>query len=51
MPLAKMACNLLSTADGHTKSALSREFAAQWFKQRKADLPVEIGTAFPPCTP
>ena len=51
MTLAEMACIILNTADGRTKTERSREFAAQWFRQRKADLPVEIGTAVPPHMP
>ena len=37
MDLAQMACAVLNTADGRAKTALSREFAAQWNAARAAD--------------
>ena len=51
MPLAQMACEVLNTADGRGKTALSRRFAAEWFAKRNAELPVEVGLAIPPNRP
>ena len=34
MSLSEMACNVLETPNGRQKTALSREFASQWFQQR-----------------
>ena len=51
MPLAEMACAVLTTSDSREKTILSRRLAAQWFEHRHADLPVEIGTASPPDMP
>ena len=48
MTLAQMACAVLNTADGWAKTALSRDFAAQWFTARAAGDAVVIGTATPP---
>lgn len=51
MPLAEMAVAVLKTADGHEKTALSRELAAMWQAARaRGDTP-EIGTARPPDQP
>ncbi|MQQ06976.1 DUF455 family protein [Epibacterium sp. SM1979] len=50
--LAEMATQVLTTADGRTKTALSRQYAAQWFAARKGDAPeIPIGTAQPPLHP
>ncbi|SFU65841.1 Protein of unknown function [Aliiroseovarius crassostreae] len=50
-PLARMAEEVLRTADGREKCALSRRYAAEWFAARTGgDLP-EIGTASPPDFP
>ncbi|WP_224823806.1 ferritin-like domain-containing protein [Cognatishimia sp. MH4019] len=46
-----MACDVLQTADGATKTALSRRYAAQWFAARDAGDPVEIGRGAPPLRP
>jgi len=51
MALAQMACAVLNTAEGRAKSALSREFAAQWNAARAAEDDVEIGSCTPPDTP
>ena len=51
MSLAQMACAVLHTADGRAKTALSRDFAAQWFTARAAGDAVVIGTATPPDMP
>lgn len=50
-PLAQMACDVLTTADGHEKTALSRRYAAEWFEARAKGLTPEIGTASPPLRP
>ncbi|NCW69010.1 MAG: DUF455 family protein [Marivivens sp.] len=50
-PLAQMACDVLTTADGHEKTALSRRYAAEWFEARAQGLAPEIGTASPPIRP
>ncbi len=46
-----MASNVLTTADGAAKTALSRRYAADWFAARDAGTPIEIGTASPPLHP
>ena len=51
MTLAQMACAVLNTADGRTKTALSRDFAAQWLTARAAGDAVSVGTATPPDMP
>jgi len=50
-PLREMATAVLGTADGREKTALSREFAAQWLAARTADNPVSLGSATPPDFP
>ena len=50
-PLAQMAQDVLMTADGRAKTALSRDYAAQWQAARAAGETVEIGTATPPDMP
>jgi hypothetical protein len=47
MSLAQMACEVLNTADGREKTSLSRRFAAEWFANRNAGLPVEVALAPP----
>ncbi|WP_170428287.1 ferritin-like domain-containing protein [Ruegeria arenilitoris] len=47
-----MATEVLTTADGREKTALSKRHAAAWFASRKGDAPaIEIGTATPPLNP
>ena len=47
-PLAEMAVEVLSTADGREKTRISREFAASWKAARDSDKAVAIGAAKPP---
>lgn len=50
--LTQMATEVLTTADGRAKTALSKAHAAAWFASRKAEgEPIEIGTASPPLSP
>lgn len=49
--LAEMAVQVLTTADGRAKCALSRAHAATWFAARAAGTPLPIGTAQPPLHP
>jgi uncharacterized ferritin-like protein (DUF455 family) len=49
--LAEMADAVLRTADGRAKTALSRQFAAQWQAARAAGETPQIGTAQPPLRP
>ncbi|SEM82448.1 Uncharacterized conserved protein, contains ferritin-like DUF455 domain [Gemmobacter aquatilis] len=49
--LADMAVEVLTTADGRAKCALSRAHAAAWFAARAAGTPLPIGTAQPPLHP
>ncbi len=49
--LAEMAVEVLSTADGRAKCALSRAHAARWFAARAAGAPIPRGTATPPDRP
>lgn len=46
-----MAVEVLNTADGRAKAALSHKYAAAWFAARDAGTPLEIGTALPPDQP
>ena len=46
-----MAVEVLSTADGREKTALSREHAARWREARKTDAPIPVGAAHPPLRP
>lgn len=50
--LAEMATDVLTTADGRQKTALSRQYAAKWRDARagKAD-PINVGAAKPPLHP
>ncbi len=50
--LTQMATEVLTTANGREKTALSKRHAAAWFASRKGDGPViEVGTASPPLQP
>ncbi|WP_281953781.1 ferritin-like domain-containing protein [Pseudophaeobacter arcticus] len=52
LTLAQMANDVLTTADGAAKAALSRRHAAAWFAARAQDpCAIEIGTANPPLHP
>ena len=52
LSLAERATQVLTTADGREKTALSRRHAAEWFAARKGERePIEIGTANPPLHP
>lgn len=51
MPLAEMAEAVLRTADGREKTALSRDYAAQWLSARAAGERPEVGRADPPLHP
>ncbi|WP_368183749.1 ferritin-like domain-containing protein [Aestuariibius sp. HNIBRBA575] len=49
--LTQMAIEVLTTADGAEKTALSRRHAATWQAARKSGQRIEIGTATPPLHP
>lgn len=50
--LAQMATEVLTTADGRAKTALSHKYAAMWFASRKDGAePIEVGIAHPPLRP
>lgn len=49
--LSQMAVEVLTTADGREKTALSHKHAAAWFAAREAGTPLEIGSAHPPLRP
>lgn len=49
--LAAMAVEVLSTAEGRAKCALSRRHAEAWFAARAAGTPIPVGTAAPPPHP
>ncbi|WP_246175738.1 ferritin-like domain-containing protein [Roseovarius bejariae] len=49
--LAEMAVEVLTTADGRAKTALSRRHAATWFAAREAGQDIPIGQAIPPLRP
>jgi len=49
--LTQMATQVLTTADGRAKTALSRQHAATWFAAREAGAPLPVGTANPPLRP
>ncbi len=51
MALAQMADAVLRTADGREKTALSRDFAAEWRAARDAGEVPQIGRAAPPMHP
>ncbi|WP_281981927.1 ferritin-like domain-containing protein [Thalassorhabdomicrobium marinisediminis] len=50
-PLAQMAEDVLRTADGRAKTALSRKYAAAWQAARATGATPPIGTATPPDQP
>lgn len=49
--LAEMAVEVLTTADGRTKTALSHQYAADWFAAREAGREIPVGRATPPMRP
>ncbi|MFN7003096.1 MAG: ferritin-like domain-containing protein [Roseinatronobacter sp.] len=49
--LRERAVDVLTTADGRAKTALSRQHAAEWFASRKAGAPLPLGQASPPDFP
>jgi len=49
--LTQMATEVLQTADGREKTALSKSYAQMWFAARNAGETIEIGTANPPLHP
>ena len=49
--LAEMAVDVLTTADGRAKTALGRQYAAEWFAARAAGRPIPVGMAAPPLRP
>ena len=49
--LADMAVEVLTTADGRAKTALSKQHAEAWFAAREAGNPLPIGAASPPLQP
>lgn len=51
LTLAQMANDVLTTADGREKTALSHLHAAAWRASRSGGIAIEIGTAHPPKHP
>ncbi|MDB5664344.1 ferritin-like domain-containing protein [Cypionkella sp.] len=51
LSLAQMAVEVLTTADGRAKTALSHQHALSWRAARAAAAPLEIGHATPPQRP
>ena len=51
IPLAEMAEAVLRTPDGRAKTALSRDFAAQWQQARSTGKTPPVGAANPPLHP
>ena len=49
--LTEMAVEVLTTADGREKTALSRRHAATWFAARDAGTPIPVGQGDPPLRP
>lgn len=49
--LTQMACEVLCTADGREKTALSQRHAQAWFAARAAGNPIQVGQATPPLRP
>ena len=49
--LSQMAVEVLTTADGREKTALSRRYAATWFAAREAGETIPLGHATPPDFP
>jgi uncharacterized ferritin-like protein (DUF455 family) len=51
LTLARMAVEVLTTADGREKTAIGRAHAARWFAAREAGTPLPLGEAQPPLRP
>jgi uncharacterized ferritin-like protein (DUF455 family) len=51
LTLAEMAVEVLTTADGRAKTALSRAHAARWRESRAGDAPIALGHCSPPDRP
>ena len=51
LTLAEMAVEVLTTADGRRKCAVSRAHAAAWFAARTSGQPIPVGRATPPLRP
>jgi len=51
LTLAEMAVQVLTTADGRAKTALSHAHAATWFAARAAGAPLVVGQCAPPDRP
>ncbi|MEL7174866.1 MAG: DUF455 family protein, partial [Pseudomonadota bacterium] len=49
--LTEMAVEVLETADGRAKTALSRAHAARWFAARASGEEIPVGRASPPLRP
>lgn len=49
--LTEMAVEVLTTADGRAKTALSKRHAETWFEARKTGTALEVGQANPPDAP
>lgn len=49
--LTQMAVDVLNTADGRAKTALSLQHAKTWFEARAAGVDIPLGDAQPPLTP
>ncbi len=49
--LTEMAVEVLTTADGRAKTALSRAHAASWFAARAEGRDITVGRSFPPTRP
>ncbi len=49
--LREMAVEILTTADGRAKTALSHQHARKWFDARKSGAPLPVGQAQPPLRP
>ena len=49
--LTDMAVEVLTTADGRAKTALSHRHAAAWFAARAAGTPLPVGDTRPPAKP
>ncbi|MCG7575178.1 ferritin-like domain-containing protein [Phaeobacter sp. CNT1-3] len=49
--LTQMAVEVLTTADGREKTALSHKYAAEWFAARDAGTPLPVGEAETPLRP
>lgn len=49
--LTQMAVEVLTTADGRAKTALSHKYASEWFAARAAGAPLPVGEAEPPLRP